>query len=179
MKLLAVLALTLALSGCTRTRLVEVTLPAPPPSIVTQTDTLVMVRPVEVPRIETLVLRDTVFRTLPAQVLTYEQPRSGPAFPLAALRLNADRLTLFGLRQDVTFRAPVLGETLVLETVTPDSLASAVTGTPLPRTVTAECPDCPEALIPRSLGGLIQVFMLIGFGAVVGVVAFLLVRGSR
>ena len=190
---LAVILLAVAAGGCTRTRTVTVERPAPPPSVVTVTDTVRVAAPpdtayVESVRVDTVttpgeaVTRDVV-RTVPRTVTVYRQrrPDSLSAFRLHALTVDSLGLVLLGADRDWRFAPTRDGETLVVEGAGPDSLSAYVVGTPVaPPALRVECPACPECVVPKTLGGRLRLgwWLAVAFamGGVAGFVATSILR---
>lgn len=191
LRAVAVALAALWLAGCcqTRTREVFVRIPAPPPSVVVQTDTVRTAAPdtvfvpweLRVPGPTRLVVhRDTVYRTRPAVVVRYATPRASVGFVLAGLDVSTDTVRIAGAQRDWLFAAPRPGETLAVQTLGPDSLAAAVTGRPRATTArgTTEvtCPDGrpsvqpPTPLVPGGWRGGLKLTVLLALAALAGAV---------
>lgn len=182
---LALVATALLLSGCTRTRTVTVQGEAPPPSVVTVTDTLRLASPPDTLYLDRVVtrivagdtVRQVVTRTVPVRVTEYVLPRpdSSRAFRLHALTIDSATVRLDGTVRDFRFRRPEAGETLVVRATGLGSVEASVVGTPSrPPPITVECPACPECLYERSFWGRIRwglsLLLALMIGAGLGVV---------
>ena len=186
-------AALLAFAGCRGSRTVTVERPAPPPSVVTVTDTVRVATPPDTAYV-VRVARDTVtapgrvierdvVRTVARTVTVYRQrrPDSLSAFRLHALTADSLGLVLLGADRDWEFAPPEPGETLVVEGAGPDSLSGYVVGSPVaPPALRVECPACPQCVVPRTIGGRLSLglWLAVAFamGGVVGFVATSILR---
>lgn len=174
-------AAVLGLAGCRAPRTIVVQGEAPPPTVVTRTDSIYIASPPDT----TFLPPDTVrvTETVPVEVIRYLEPRPDTARAARVWRLSVDSADVrLALRsEDLRLRAPHPGETLTCVARSPDRLDCRVEGTPArPPAVTVECPGCPECIVTRSWGGRIKaslaLLLVLALGAGVGWVARTLLR---
>jgi len=169
-------AAVLGLSGCRAPRTITVQGEAPPPTVVTRTDSIYIASPPDT----TFLPPDTVrvTETVPVEVIRYLSPRPDTARAALVWRLAVDSADVrLALRsEDLRLRAPAPGETLTCVARSPDRLECRVEGTPArPPAVTIECPGCPECIVTRSWGGRIKaslaLLLTLALGGFVGFIA--------
>lgn len=146
MLLLILLAAVLsgALTGCsparTITRTVEVTLPAPPPTVITApAETLFVELPAPPPRQSAR--PPSAAPTEPARVIVYRTARPDSlAWAMTSLTADTDSLWLRGTRADLAFRSPAFGETLTIHSDGAGGLRADILGAPRERSARAVTP---------------------------------------
>lgn len=162
------------LSGCCSGRTVTIPGATPPPTVVTETDTVYLATPAPpVVRTDTLLLRDTVRVTVPVEVIRYTEGRdeSEPQYHLFGFTAADGVITFYGPRSDTRVKLPVPGEVLDGRAAGPDSLTLALSGAPRPEPDREVEVRIPDPLIEDSLRGWLTLGVLLSVTAA----AFLLV----
>lgn len=144
-------------AGCTPPRSVTVQGEAPPPTVVTETDTLYLASGPD-----TLFLpgpERVVMRTVPVEVVRYLAPRpdTSRAYLLWHFAVDSARVEVAGADSDRSFRRPAPGETLACTARGPSELECRVEGVPAkPPDREVEVPACPECIIRATTWGKVQ-----------------------
>ena len=150
------LGLAMFVAGCRGTRSVTVQGEAPPPTVVTKSDTTFLASPPDTLFPPLPAPERVVTRTVPVEVIKYvdARPDTARAFLLWSLAIDSARVEVAGAASDASYRRPAPGEVLRCVADGPSLLSCRVEGTPAkPKPVRFECPEPPDALFRANLVG--------------------------
>lgn len=167
---LALVVILFALAGCCSPRTVTVPGETPPPTVVTETDTVYLASPPDTVFAPPETLR--VVETVPVEVTRYRdaRPDTSRAYLLWQLSVDSARVAISGAAADASYRRPVPGERLRCVAAGPSTLDCRLEGEPSePPARRFECPACPDVLLHANLRGWLTLlgalFMAAAFGA--------------